>query len=1232
MKYFKNLVVNFWPIAFLVVVSLILFLANYVPGTFLLGWDNTVPELNLSLNLSRFLSGVWQEYRGLGTLDGMAHSANIVHWLYSALLSLFFPTSVIRYLINILTHLFGGIGIYFLTTDWLIPYFLNLRKNNDKSSQLHNSLIGLVVALFYMFNLMTIQMYHMPLELFSFHFAILPWGVWTLLRYFKKPTLKSLFFFFLVNILGVSQAHVPTLFIVYSFIIGVILLFHLIQSPRFHWRSVFLAGFILLLANSFWGLPYAYTVTHKTEEIANSKQNRFGTDSIFYRNFARGDLKTIMTYGGFRLDYQDWNIAQGEFEPIMKNWVSWYLSTPYQTIAVFFSLLATSGVVLTLRIFLIKKDYLILSLVLLWLFALTMLGTNIPVFGNIFKLLQTYIPLFYQVFRFTFTKFSLMYVFLVSLFIGIFLLELVLFKFFKKVSVVILAIILFLILYHTAPVFSGNFFYSALRVRLPDYYQSFINDFNNKDNNFRYAIFPIHSFWGWTTNTNDWGYRGSGFLWQAVKQAMVDRSFDPWSKTNETMYLQMNRSLYQQDSEAFLKTFNKYFTDYVVFDHSIFHPGNYPEALFSDEIKQFFTSIAKIKKEQTYGKLDIYKFDIANSLTNIRAPKEVVLIDSNYTTDYSTRDQAYLDYADYLQNNSLTSINYPFSYLQQDQLQKFPQITDEGLIFEQSYSSPTSIVIPSIGKSQDQLQTLIYGDIKDNELALKLETLIPEITIDNQVIPADRFSQVVTQIDLEKDYYLVMNQDFVFLDSKKLSENSSILGSVQLLTKENVELSLFDTKAKSVLPIKNADLIVEKEECSAGKNCYKTIIKTPSSQSEKVFAIFLTNFQMEENDSPQVCFHSIKDKTCLGKSFVLNSDNKTLGVAVKVSPDTNYEVVLSSPLNTKSQYQNMQLQTFDEITSWDISLRDVIAKFDKNIEEYLKKPTQHLMVKVPLGKQNSAVIKEDWISSRSEKSNRNCQNEDKGSVDRVFSNDGVEYSASNGAIVCDSYWFPEINQDIQYLFNMKGEVKSGIGLKGFLLNTFTKRFDIEMVTRTGKYDLWYPLNPSRNLYQGDLTGFFRFNVNGETYGLETNHSIINKIDFYPLPLNWLIKIHSKPEVFRQNFITNIKNNLKLRSFLYVSLVEVKSEVGLITLPQSFDQGWIALIRPSSQAFLISNYSLLSHYQYNGWANAWYLPEGEWEVMIVFWPQLLSFVGLGFLIGSFAWFGSFFISQRHKKFN
>jgi len=100
------------PILILVLIEIVLAWKNIVPGTWLTGWDSTQPELNLKLNLVRSLTSVWQEYRGVGLPDGMAHAANIVHLFYVWILSLIVPDNLIRYVFVFIAHLMGVIGMY----------------------------------------------------------------------------------------------------------------------------------------------------------------------------------------------------------------------------------------------------------------------------------------------------------------------------------------------------------------------------------------------------------------------------------------------------------------------------------------------------------------------------------------------------------------------------------------------------------------------------------------------------------------------------------------------------------------------------------------------------------------------------------------------------------------------------------------------------------------------------------------------------------------------------------------------------------------------------------------------------------------------------------------------------------------------------------------------------------------------------------------------------------------
>ena len=190
----------------LTLIEVILFVANFTPRTYLVGWDNVMPEFNLKLNYIRSLTAVWQDYRGLGTLDGMGHAANLFHVIYVNLLSLFLPQNLLRYSFIHLTHLAGGVAFYYLA------YKLFKNKNG--------AFIG---ALFYMFNIGVMQMYFAPLEVFATHFAALPIMGLSLLYALNNKSKTSLTILGICSLLTTPQAFVPTVFISYSVFVAFLL-------------------------------------------------------------------------------------------------------------------------------------------------------------------------------------------------------------------------------------------------------------------------------------------------------------------------------------------------------------------------------------------------------------------------------------------------------------------------------------------------------------------------------------------------------------------------------------------------------------------------------------------------------------------------------------------------------------------------------------------------------------------------------------------------------------------------------------------------------------------------------------------------------------------------------------------------------------------------------------------------------------------------------------------------
>jgi hypothetical protein len=220
MKYLTSLNwKKYVPVVLLFLVEAVLFYLNFTSGTYLMGWDNVMPEFNFWLNLKRSIFSVWQEYRGLGLYDGMSHAANLLHTIYIWMLSLVLPQNTLRYVFHFSMHVVGMIGMFFLIHkiffergESRVEKFSTSPDSIGSSSNNKNA-IAILGALFYGFNLITIQMFYTPLEAFSTHFASLPWLVLSFMNFLEKGTRKSLLFFAIILLVFIPQYFVTTLYL-----------------------------------------------------------------------------------------------------------------------------------------------------------------------------------------------------------------------------------------------------------------------------------------------------------------------------------------------------------------------------------------------------------------------------------------------------------------------------------------------------------------------------------------------------------------------------------------------------------------------------------------------------------------------------------------------------------------------------------------------------------------------------------------------------------------------------------------------------------------------------------------------------------------------------------------------------------------------------------------------------------------------------------------------------------
>ncbi len=605
----------FAPI-FLFLLLLAVFLANFTNGTWLSGWDNLMPELNLKLNLARSLSAVWQEYQGLGLVGGMGHATDLIRQLLTLLLNLILPANQIRYFWHFFSLFLGTYGIYFLFKQYS-----------------HKNLPSVLVASFYLLNFATVQNFWAPFEPFSIFWGTLPWLVLYFLQSANQPTLKNFFKLTIVNLLAIPSFYVPTVFLVYLSILGCLIL----STYKKASTTLKQLGIILFL-NLFWLLPFLYFFSTQSYNPRFAMGNLMANQETAMRNDYFGHFWDLLSLKGYYFNLTD---VEGN---IMSPWISFLNSPSMNLLQYFFSFCAFLGLVLVTlpKIKNSLQTFTILSSLLLCI----ALGSQIPVFSQINQFLRQS-GLIDQVFRSPFTKFAPLLSLIYSLLIGHFLLS---FYNWKKISGSVLATISFLFLtlnlLLNQPIFKGNFFYPNLKIKIPDTYFKVITYLNQKPD-LRIANLPQGSFYGWTRY--DFGMRGSGFLWYGLSQSILDRAFDVWNLYNESYYWQLKYAIETNSPVLLQNIVQKYNIDYILYDKNVFYPD---EPIYSKQkyyINQLLENSPFLTLEKNFNnQIFLYKTNSNNQIfsTNTQISAQQLFNNRDFTFENSG------DYSVYPNTNS----------------------------------------------------------------------------------------------------------------------------------------------------------------------------------------------------------------------------------------------------------------------------------------------------------------------------------------------------------------------------------------------------------------------------------------------------------------------------------------------------------------------------------------------------------------------------------------------------
>ncbi|PIS14578.1 hypothetical protein COT64_01865 [Candidatus Shapirobacteria bacterium CG09_land_8_20_14_0_10_39_12] len=732
-----NLIKKNLSFILIVAVWLVIVLTNFSSNTFLSGWDNLHPEFNFSVNFQRALFAPWQEYQGLGLLGGMGHGADLIRLTLLWISSLVLPVNFIRYFFHFLMLLTGGLGIYFLLKDYILgKYDENIKKWG-----------GVGGAIFYLFNLGTLQTFYLPWEAFSTHFGFLPWLFWGVFKYLKLPSKKNLLLLFLINVLSVSQGYVATIFLVYLFALSLVLACHFI-FVKHDFKKIAIIYLLTFCINSFWLIPNLYFVINDVKVNTSAKGNLMSTENNLLKNIKFGNFTNVALLKGFWFDNLEIQ-TNGTTDHMMGDWVK-HMKNPLIS-ATGFSLFGLSvlGIIFAFK----TKNKRALLFLPVFFLGFTFLANDTFGFSGLTKLFYK-LPLFSQIFRFPFTKFSILTAFGMAVFYGVFFAEILrtklsLYKglFYGLTIFFILLPIIFLF-----PVFRGELFYYKEKANIPQEYFDLFEFFKVQDKNTKIANFPQTIYWGWTNY--QWGkelYSGSGFLWYGISQPILDRAFDVWSSQNENYYWEITHALYSKNKDLFEKVLEKYQINWLLVDGNVINPGS-NKALFLDELEDMLTADRlqttadggsqlaisnrpKYELVKTFGKIKIYKVNLQTPVKDFVYLAGDLPVINSY--NWGNQDTAYTQYSDYISPVSDFDIRisdfgayYPFRSLFTGRTTKDLdfQIEDLGDRFVFRKSLPKEVENYNLILPQYQADELVEIDSAD---LTKANYLIPTAEIKN---------------------------------------------------------------------------------------------------------------------------------------------------------------------------------------------------------------------------------------------------------------------------------------------------------------------------------------------------------------------------------------------------------------------------------------------------------------------------------------------------------------------
>jgi hypothetical protein len=1211
-KYFSHLI--------LTILIVVLGITNFRSNKILSGWDNYHPEfLPLDNFLNKTLFGVWNENYGLGTVIANSSYAELFRLPLYFFLQLIVGTDYVRFFWHLLLIGIGGFGALYFTNFLLKKFDISFEKEGI-------GLLALLSSFFYILNIGSVQNNYLPYEPFSYFFMVLPWLLFSLLRFMSEPiSKKGILIFFTINLFATPSFSNPPLFIVYTsltfFLIFSMFIFRSSKSTES--KKLFTKSFYTVLlftiSNLFWILPYSYFVfSGKPAEVLQSKTYENFSSDAQIRNNIGGIWENSIFLKGFWF-----NTLDGEFNGggkyVLGDW-QWYFSLPQVQIiyTIFLGLVVTGIFYLVFKKFNFLSFFLSLSFLSI---LIILIGSN-PPFGFIVSFLRDNVPLFSQVFRFSFTKFivpaSLFYSILLS--IGVYALIMVVHKILPKLSYRLLYIsavvsFIFLTLVYSYPAFSGNYFYPKLFVSIPNSYTkiSEILKTEQKQSSGRVLILPTPSHLAWYAFK--WGYRGSGFFWFQNSNPILSRTFDMHSNYNQKSFEEISYALNSKNISLFEKLLQKYQIEWILVDNSdYFIKSQVQKDITSQSIEKL--NLEKVyeseDKEQSLFKVKL-QYDKSYQLVKKGAD---FLIDTDY----------------YFSGNYVVSEKS--SKIKLFQNSDFEKIKDLDFI-EKEVTLKTSLKIPNPSFYAGALFSLnkttsgfslnpVLPKIFINEKLVDLSNFqFNQEILNNEETPIIRVGKDVYSYEQEKSNLLTkkLNEKFEmyvypnkFISLNKLDASSilSSLGNCASLEKLN---SVFEASFESnnlKLGGRNSIPCVNFDTKELKKGLYKLEAKIYTTRPENL----------------RICIYE-KD-SCLKEFFYkivpLQNDYKFYFYLDKDLKES--KIYLALDANKQSLSSEIVFSSVDlTISASDGSFYPLESQLTSLFSN------EGYIIDIPLEKgdrikyfinnniDNAKLNYQEDISQNSYNYSNYCFYKDLDSQKEILNEGGKNFYryTSTGRPLCDNILLGSMLSGLGYIMKVE-YVNYNQGGMNLCLNDNVSEFCYIDEYLNKDYEPLVKIFPgisgsgygesNLKLYLGSNSRDFK----------DKRITDISKISFTQVPVFWLQDINLTGDSNSQS--TTFYKADRILPFLYFYNGPVLKG-SVVGTGQGFDKGWVALCGVS----LCS--SLVELVKINNWSGG-YLNSSE-EVLngivILFWPQFLLFLGLGI---SFLFFFTIVFYQSRIK--